>query len=122
MLAQAANGSCVWYNFGVMKHARLLLILAVLVSLPGCLTKPTPKNPSGSPKNGISRERAIEIARIHVKFQPRSINAEKSEDNGRPVWRVTFRGEPVSQVHPISEILIVLLDRKTGEIVSMAQS
>lgn len=106
----------------MMKHAPLLLILVLLVSLPGCLTKPAQKDASGSPKNEISRERAIEIARSHVKFQPKSITAKKTADNGRPVWRVTFRGEPVSQVHPMGEILIVIVDRKTGEIVSVAQS
>lgn len=105
-----------------MKHARLLLILGLLVSLAGCLTRRSQKDPSGSPKNEISRERAIEIGRAQVKFQPKSIAAEKTKDNGRPVWRVTFRGEPVSPVHPIGEIFIVILDRKTGEIVSVAQS
>ena len=104
------------------KHAQLLLILAVLVSLPGCLTKPSSKNPSGSPKNEISRERAIEIARTHVKFQPKSINAEKTGDNGRAVWRVTFRGEPAGGGSPLREILMVIIDRKTGEIVSVAKS
>jgi hypothetical protein len=106
----------------MMKHARLLLILVLLVSLPGCLTKPTHKDPSRSPKSEISRERAIEIGRTHVKFQPKSITAEKTTDSGRPVWRVTFRGEPVSQVHPMGEVFIVIVDRKTGEIVSVAQS
>lgn len=106
----------------MMKHARLLSILVLLVSLPSCLTTPTQKDPSGPPKNEISRERAIEMGRTQVKFQPKSITAEKTKENGRPVWRVTFRGEPVSQVHPMGEIFIVILDRKTGEIVSVAQS
>lgn len=105
-----------------MKHERLLLILVLLLSLPACLTKPAQQDASSSPKNEISRERAIEIGRTQVKFQPKTINAEKTTDNGHPVWRVTFRGEPVSQTHPMGEILIVILDRKTGEIVSIAQS
>ena len=70
----------------------------------------------------MTRERAIEIARSQVKFQPKSIVAEKATETGRPVWRVTFRGEPVSKEHPFSELMIVTLDRKTGEIVSIAQS
>jgi hypothetical protein len=37
-------------------------------------------------------------------------------------WRVTFRGEPVGQVNAIGEIMIISIDRFTGEIVSVAQS
>ena len=70
----------------------------------------------------ITRERAIEIARPHVKFQPKSITADKIKDGGRRVWRVTFRGEPAGEGHPVGEILIVLIDRISGEVVSIAQS
>lgn len=75
-----------------------------------------------SSKKEISRQRAIEIARSHVKFKPKSIKAEKATENGRPVWRVTFRGEPVGKVNKIGEIMIISLHRFTGEIVSVAQS
>ncbi len=105
-----------------MRRARLLSILVLLVSLSGCFTKPIQKDLSGSPKNEVSRERAIEIGRTQVKFKPKSIKAERTRDNGRTVWRVTFRSEPASQVHPMGEIFIVIVDRKTGEIVSVAQS
>jgi hypothetical protein len=98
------------------------LILALLLPLSSCLTNPTQKAPLGSPKTEISRERAIEVGRTHVKFQPQSITAEKTTENGSPVWRVTFRGKPVSQVHPMGEILIVILDRNTGDVVSIAKS
>lgn len=70
----------------------------------------------------ISRARAIEIARSQVKFKPKSIKAAKGKENGRLVWRVTFRGVPVGKLHPMGEIMIVSLDRFTGEIVSIAQS
>src|SRR6266705_2566326 len=106
----------------MMKHAWLLSIFVLMVSLSSCLTKPIQKDLSGSPKNEISRKRAIEIGRAQVKFQPKSIKAERTRDNGRPVWRVTFRGEPVSKIHPMGEVFIVIVDRKTGEIVSVAQS
>lgn len=110
------------YTLGIIKHEQLLLMVLLLAFLAGCSRNPTQTDPSGSPKNEITRERAIEIGRTHVKFQPKSINAERTTDNGRPVWRVTFRGEPVSQAQPIGDILVVFVDRKTGEVVSVAKS
>jgi len=70
----------------------------------------------------ISRERAIEIARPHVSFPVKSVEAEKTVVHGRPVWRVTFGGEPVSRVHLMGEVVVVEVDRETGEIVSLAMS
>jgi hypothetical protein len=70
----------------------------------------------------INRKRAIEIARAHVKFQPKSIKAEKLKENRRPVWRVTFRGESMGQGNVMGEIMIISIDSFTGEIVSIAQS
>src|SRR5262245_53634432 len=95
----------------------VLLLLAV-----GCVTKSTQNNPSNSAQKEISRERAIEIARAQVKFQPKSTEAVKTTENGRAVWRVTFRGEPISKDRPFSELIIVVLDRASAEIVSIAQS
>lgn len=69
----------------------------------------------------IPRERAIALARRHLKFESRSVEAEKTEEQGRPVWRVTFHGAPVGQV-PFGDVLIVVLDRRTGEVVSIAMS
>src|SRR5262249_23580012 len=97
----------------VMMRASLFIILVSLVSLVGCLTKSTQNNQTSSRSKEITRERAIEIARPQVKFQPKSITAEKATDNGRAVWRVTFRGEPVTQVHPMAEIMIVNVDRQS---------
>ena len=104
-----------------MKRTQSLLILLLLVSVAGC-SKSAQTDPSNSLRKEISRERAIEVARTQVKFQVKSVIAKKATDNGHPVWRVTFRGEPVSGAPPMSEIMIVLVNRKTGEIVSIAQS
>ena len=95
---------------------RILACVAavLLVPLAVCL----PRTASSE----ISRDRAIEIARPHVPFEPKSIEAEKASEGGRPIWRVTFRGEPVSQIHLMGEVLIVSVDRRTGEIVSLARS
>jgi hypothetical protein len=70
----------------------------------------------------ISRERAIEIARPHVTFEAKSIEAEKDTEEGRPIWRVTFRGEPIGPSHPIGEVQIITVDRRTGEITSLAMT
>lgn len=105
-----------------MKVSVPFFLLLLLIPLMGCPHKSAQKvPPSNSPKE-ISRERAVEIARSHVKFQPKSLSAEKATENGRPVWRVTFRGEPAGQGGVMGEVMIVSLDRFTGEVVSIAQS
>lgn len=68
----------------------------------------------------ISRERAIEIAREHVSFEPESVQAEMIEDDDRPIWRVTFRRS--TSPHPMGGIMIVDVDRHTGQVVGLAQS
>ena len=105
-----------------MKVAVSFLILILIIPFEGCTYKSAQKVPSTNSRKEISRERAIEIARSQVKFQPKSIEAEKAIENGRSVWRITFRGEPPGQVNVMGEIMIISLDRLTGEIVSIAQS
>jgi hypothetical protein len=70
----------------------------------------------------ITRERAIEIARAQVSFEPEQVEAEKTEQEGRAVWKVTFRGQPPGPGHAIGEYMEVLVDRHTGEIVGLAMS
>lgn len=67
----------------------------------------------------ISRERAIEIAREQVSFEPESVEAEKLDEAGRRIWRVTFRRS--TSPHPMGGIMIVDIDRRTGEVVGLAQ-
>ncbi len=93
---------------------RYLIPSLFLLFLAGC--------PPGSTQREITTERAIEIARPHVTFQPKNIEAEKTTESGRPVWRVTFCGESVSQIHLQPELMIVAVDRRTGEIVSLSKS
>lgn len=98
-----------------MKKTLVLFILPLLALL--ILTACA----SGSSGEEISQERAIEIAREHLQFEPRSTEAEKTTDQGRAVWQVTFRGRPPEE-GGIGEVLIVSIDRKTGEMVSIAMS
>ena len=70
----------------------------------------------------ITRERAIELARSRVSFQPESIEAERAFESTRPVWRVTLRGRLPGQPPGLFETVIVEIDRRTGEIVSVAKT
>jgi len=105
-----------------MKQMKFVLLSSLIVISAACHSSSIQRVPSNSGATDITRERAIEIARPHVKFQPKSITADKTTDSERRVWRVTFRGEPAGEGHPIGEILIVLIDRISGEVVSIAQS
>ena len=70
----------------------------------------------------ISRERAIEIAREQIDFEPGKVEAvQENDETGRPVWRVTFYGQGVDAAHP-GQVSFFLVDRKTGEIVSLGMS
>jgi uncharacterized membrane protein YkoI len=69
----------------------------------------------------ISEERAIEIGRQQIDFEPGKVEAVKETDQGRPVWRVTFYGKGVDAAHP-GQVSFFLIDRKTGEIVSLGMS
>lgn len=97
----------------VTKKKPVLLILGVAL-LAACAS------PRGAGEE-ISEERAVELARQHVQFEPGKVEAVKDSEEGRPVWRVTFYGEGVSATHP-GEVMIVVLDRKTGELVSLGMS
>jgi predicted small secreted protein len=108
----------VWrYHSFMMKKttAALLAVLAALMMLAACASR------SGGEE--ISKERAIELAREHLTFEARKVEAVKATDQGRTVWQVTFRGtEPNPSLGLMGEILIVSIDRKTGEMVSVAMS
>lgn len=69
----------------------------------------------------ISEERAIEIARQQIDFEPGRVEAVQEMDQGRPVWRVTFFGKGVDAAHP-GQVSYFLIDRRTGEIVSLGMS
>lgn len=68
----------------------------------------------------ISQELAIEIARQEVKFEPQSVEVVCVKEDGRPAWRVTLRGKPGPP--PLVPIMIVTIDRVTGNIISLARS
>ena len=91
----------------------LSLAFAVVALLAACAAQ--------SSGQEISEERAIEIARQQIDFEPGNVEAVKETDEGRPVWRVTFYGKGVDAAHP-GQVSYFLIDRKTGEIVSLGMS
>jgi len=95
------------------RRSALLLVTAVLTMGHTCV---------GPSSQEISRERAIEIARSQISFQPDSVDAERTTSNARPVWRVTFRARLPNQPPGLFETAVIEIDRRTGEIVSVART
>ena len=90
-----------------------LAVITVLLLATACVQRPR--------VGEISRARAIELARQQITFSPDRIDALKTTSDERPVWRVTFRGRLPGQPPGLFETLMVELDRRTGEIVSVAR-
>lgn len=91
----------------------LSFIFIFLLVLAACASQGAPQE--------ISKERAIEIARKQINFEPGKVEAVKDTEQGRPVWKVTFYGKGVDATHP-GLVSIVVLDRRTGELVTLAIS
>ena len=70
----------------------------------------------------LSRERAIEIARQQVSFDPSTIEARKGTSGSTPIWRITLRGRLPGQPPMLFETRVVEIDRRTGAVVSMART
>lgn len=104
--------------------AALSALLFVACSPAGRAPEPGNQPPGPDQETGqeIGEEEAVETAREHVDFEVRSVDAEKTTEQGRPVWRITFRGRPPGEGNAMGEVVIVILDRTTGELVSLAQS
>ena len=96
------------------RNFAILLLAALTVPTAACI------HPSHA--NEISRERAIEIARSQVSFYPNSIKAVRTTSGARAVWRVTFRGRLPGQPPLLFETILVEIDRRSGEVVSIARS
>lgn len=74
------------------------------------------------PVTEIPSQRAVDIARQHISFQPDDVSAARVMSGTRSVWRVTFRGRLQGQPPGLFETVIVEVDRASGEIVSVARS
>ncbi len=78
--------------------------------------------PAGPVNSEISREQAIEIAQQEVSFQPDSVEAVLATSDGQRVWRVTCRGHLPGQPPGLFETVIVEVDARSGEVVSVART
>jgi hypothetical protein len=101
------------WQLAVRRGRPVLLLVVALASL-GSLCDPPAR------ATEISRERAIEIASREVSFDADSVEAVQVTSAGRPVWRVTFKGRLPGQPPELFETLIVEIDRRTEEIVSLS--
>ena len=77
---------------------------------------------AGPVASEVSREQAIEIARLEVSFEPDSVDAVLSTSATPPVWRVTFRGRLPGQPEGLFETLIVEVDASSGDVVSIGRT
>ena len=93
-----------------------IFCLAALTVLASACIRPVSRG------NEISRERAIEIARAQVSFHSDSVKAVRTMSGAQAVWRVTFRGRLPGQPPLLFETVLVEVDRRSGEIVSIARS
>ncbi len=99
-----------------LKKTAVLFALPLLALFAACA--------SSNSGEEITEERAIEIARQHINqdFEPARTEAVKANaEDGRPIWRVTFYAEGVTGENP-GHVEIIELDRKTGEMVTVAMS
>jgi len=78
--------------------------------------------PAGPLESQIGREQAIEIARQELSFEPDSMEAVLSESRERPLWRVTFRGRLPGQPPGLFETVIIEVDARSGDVVSISRT
>jgi hypothetical protein len=88
-----------------------VFVLAGLLSLYSCASPAVDE---------IDQARAIELAKPEVSFEPDSIEAVRTTENGRPVWQITFRSG--SGLPHLTKVMVVSVDRKTGEVVALARN
>src|SRR5262247_2552265 len=74
---------------GLFVFARILCVAAAAIIVSGCIP--------WVHRGEIARDRAIEIARAQVSFQPDTVAARRTSSGGRAVWRITFRGRLPNQ-------------------------
>ncbi len=70
----------------------------------------------------VSRDLAIATARQQARFEPVATEATREVEDGRAVWRVTLQGPPLAPDQPLLfDSLLVILDGRTGKVISAAR-
>lgn len=102
----------------MLRTARALVVSLVLTASVLALAACASQNGSQT----ISREQAIEIARQQIDFEPGRVEAvQENDETGRPAWRVTFYAPGVDGANP-GQVSFFVIDRRTGEILSLGMS
>ena len=90
------------------------LVLAALLLQGGCAHATAARE--------ISRERALQIARREISFEPDRIDARRVAAESGPVWRVVFRGRLPGQPPLLFETYVVDVSRRTGAVMIVARN
>ena len=90
-----------------------LLALGVVLTL-GCASAPRTTE--------LTRDRAVDLARAQVSFEPFEIKARRTRTNGRQVWRVELKGRLPGQPPLLFETAVVEIDAVSGGVVSVART
>lgn len=93
-------------------NVRCLAVAALLIT--NCASAARPAE--------ITRERAIEIARSHVRWEPFESTAVPARTSGRSVWRVTLKGRLRGQPPPLFETAVIEIDAATGAVVRIEKT
>ena len=108
-------------GFSLLLHPVTFSPTAVVVAaLTLSLTSACGSTPT-SPSPEITRDRAIEIARAQVGFEPTSVDARPDTRQSKAVWIVTLRRADGSH-GGLGQFAEVVIDRSTGEVVAIAMS
>ena len=94
-------------------RAAPFVLIVIAAAIAACVSRTTTVE--------ISREHAIEIARKEISFAPDRIGAVRALSGMTPVWRVTLSGRLPGQPAELFETVVVEVDRRSGEIVSIAR-
>ena len=97
------------------RATRILALVTAVTAIAACGGTPA------SPSSTITRERAIEIARSHVSFEPTSVDAEHAARQGKQVWLVTLRRADGNH-GGLGQFAEVTVDRATCDVMTSAMS
>jgi hypothetical protein len=99
-----------------------VLILVAAIAALGAACDPPVKSGTPDTPAGITRERAIEIARHEIRFDATSVEADRVTADGVTVWRVTLKGRLPDQPPGLFETRIFDIDVQSGKIVSASMN
>ena len=70
----------------------------------------------------LSRDRAITIAKMQVRFDPFDATADRKRTSAGTVWRVVLKGRLPGQPPMLFETAVVEIDATTGTVLSVGKT